>query len=401
MRSIISRRVLGGALGLLTIAAAAGAQSCRAEQRERDRQRDRDDRRFRSVSFNGWDDSDRPRLGISTGSGGMRDTLGLLVTSITPKSPAEQAGLEEGNRIASVNGTNLRLASGDVDDWEMQGIMQRRLTRELSKLKPGDEVELRVYANGQYKNVKVKTIDSEDLYPERSVYTTRSRIDDRPTLGLGLGSTGSRRDESVARRHGLQQRQPEAFGARGEGIDRDALVPRRHVADGQFSKKTDAIVQSCSIDLDPQSTQKRLLIGRYRSDDHSREIGIARQKPAHRVDKDVGALLLADAAKAADTVFSRQTAGRKKRFTINRRPVKVGVDTMMNHLRRNLQIRCCRNARGDHAVHAPHQPSADPGVMPLGRRCKDQRQRPTQRSQQQADDHFVIPPRVPDARPLP
>lgn len=140
-------------------------------------------------------DSPRAVIGVSTsGSASARDTLGLLVTSITPKSPAEKAGLEEGNRIASVNGTNLRLSAGDVDDWEMQGIMQRRLTRELSKLKPGDDVELRVWANGQYKTVHVKTVDSDDLYPSRNVLTARTRMDDRPTLGLGVGSTGSRRD---------------------------------------------------------------------------------------------------------------------------------------------------------------------------------------------------------------
>lgn len=148
----------------------------------------------RALSFD-RNDSPRAVIGVSTsGSASARDTLGLLVTSITPKSPAEKAGLEEGNRIASVNGTNLRLSAGDVDDWEMQGIMQRRLSRELSKLKPGDDVELRVWANGQYKTVHVKTVDSDDLYPSRNVLTARSRMDDRPTLGLGVGSTGSRRD---------------------------------------------------------------------------------------------------------------------------------------------------------------------------------------------------------------
>src|SRR5512146_652293 len=73
------------------------------------------------------DDSPRAAIGISTSSSASaRDTLGLLVTAITPKGPAEQAGLEEGNRIAAVNGTSLRLSAGDVGDWEMQGIMQRR-----------------------------------------------------------------------------------------------------------------------------------------------------------------------------------------------------------------------------------------------------------------------------------
>lgn len=174
------RKVTLSASALALVAASSGAQVATVTPRAYSIDRD---------------DSPRAVIGVSTsGSATVRDTLGLLVTSITPKSPAEKAGLEEGNRIASVNGTNLRLSAGDVDDWEMQGIMQRRLTRELSKLKPGDDVELRVWANGQYKTVRVKTADSDELYPERGLLGARMRLDDRPTLGLGVGSTGSRRD---------------------------------------------------------------------------------------------------------------------------------------------------------------------------------------------------------------
>ena len=170
-------RLSAGALAL--VASSAGAQVTNAAPRV-----------FRVERG----DSPRAVIGVSTsGSASKRDTLGLLITAITPKGPAEKAGLEEGNRIASVNGTNLRLSPNDVDDWEMQGIMQRRLTRELSKLKPGDDVELRVWAGGQYKTVHVKTAESEDVYTSVR-RRLRDDLDDRPTLGLGIGSTGSRRD---------------------------------------------------------------------------------------------------------------------------------------------------------------------------------------------------------------
>ena len=39
----------------------------------------------------------------------MRDTLGLLVTEVTSGEVAEKARIEEGDRLASVNGTDLRL----------------------------------------------------------------------------------------------------------------------------------------------------------------------------------------------------------------------------------------------------------------------------------------------------
>jgi predicted metalloprotease with PDZ domain len=140
----------------------------------------------------GGEDEDRAVIGVSTSSGGERDTLGLLITGVTPGGPAEQAGLEEGNRIAAINGVRLTLASADAGEPDMHGILSRRLTRELRKLKPGDNVELRVYDDGQFRNVRVKTIAATDLPGRRKV--REIDLDDRPVLGLGLGTSGSKRD---------------------------------------------------------------------------------------------------------------------------------------------------------------------------------------------------------------
>jgi S1-C subfamily serine protease len=136
---------------------------------------------------------DQPRavIGVGTTSGSTsRDTLGVLVSTVRPGSPADKAGIEEGNRIASINGVSLRLLPADVGDYQMAGIMSRRLSRELDKLKPGDEVDLRVYASGQMKSVKVKTVAPEDLYASSS----SRRNDERATLGLDLAVNGSSRD---------------------------------------------------------------------------------------------------------------------------------------------------------------------------------------------------------------
>ena len=133
----------------------------------------------------------RAVIGVSTtGAATARDTLGVLVSEVRSGSPAEKAGIEEGNRIAAVNGVSLKLAAADVGDEQMTGVLSRRLSRELEKLKPGDEVDLRVYANGQMKTVKVKTIAPADLYSD----ATARRSDDRPTLGLNLAINGSARD---------------------------------------------------------------------------------------------------------------------------------------------------------------------------------------------------------------
>jgi len=139
-----------------------------------------------------YDDRDRAAIGVTTSSGGMRDTLGLLVQSVTAGGPADKAGIEEGNRLVSVNGVSLRLSAADAGEGDMDGIANRRLIRELEKIKAGDEVEIRLWAGGQQKTVKVKTVAYEDL-PSRT-RTVRREIEDRPVIGLSLSATGSRRD---------------------------------------------------------------------------------------------------------------------------------------------------------------------------------------------------------------
>lgn len=141
-------------------------------------------------------DEHRAAIGVSTAATGtLRDTLGLMITSITKNSPAERAGLEEGNRLAAINGVSLRASAADIEDAELSGSLTRRLTRELGKAKPGDEVELRVYRDGRTQAIRVKTVDSDSLFRRRDILRmTRSEMEDRPALGFSIGSTGSRRD---------------------------------------------------------------------------------------------------------------------------------------------------------------------------------------------------------------
>jgi C-terminal processing protease CtpA/Prc len=139
-------------------------------------------------------DAEAPRVAIgvtTTSSARSRDTLGVLVTSVRPDSPADKAGVGEGDRIASINGVSLKLSPADVGADEMAGAMSRRLSRELEKLKVGDDVELRLYSNGQNKTVRVKTVSPEDLSDRP---TTRRRDSERASLGIGIGTTGSARD---------------------------------------------------------------------------------------------------------------------------------------------------------------------------------------------------------------
>ena len=186
------------------------------------------------------DDRDRAVIGITTSSGSARDTLGILIGSVQPGGPAEKAGLEEGNRIASINGVNLRLAVADVGDWDVSSALTRRFTREMGKLKAGDDVELRVYAGGgQFRSVKIKTVTYDSLY--RTTRRVRFDEDDRAVLGVSLGSSGSKRDTLGVLIIGLNDDGPAAKAGLEEGNRISAIgtvdlrVSREDAGDGMMA----------------------------------------------------------------------------------------------------------------------------------------------------------------------
>src|SRR4029078_1652100 len=101
---------------------------------------------------------ERATLGINLAvTGSPRDSIGVFVMSVEDGGPAAKAGIEEGSRIASVNGVDLRgKTSRDEEDYALRTSKVNRLHREIDRVKPGDDVDLRVYYNGQYRNLKVK-----------------------------------------------------------------------------------------------------------------------------------------------------------------------------------------------------------------------------------------------------
>lgn len=119
-----------------------------------------------NVMYIGKARGEGPAIGVETSSGSARDTLGVLVIGVTNNGPADKAGIEEGDRVATANGVDLRLNAADAGDHEMRGLMARRLARAVQKVKPGDPVELRVYHDGQYRTVKVTTVKASDLAVE-------------------------------------------------------------------------------------------------------------------------------------------------------------------------------------------------------------------------------------------
>lgn len=157
--------------------------------------RDDDDGRPRARVFRlGGQRGDRAVLGLNTAAAaGKRDTLGVFVESVTPGGPAEKAGIQEGDRIASLNGVSLKLSPEDAGEPDMGGLMTRRLRREMEKVKAGDAVTLQLWSGGRAKGVKVTTVAADSL-PMRFAVLDRASREDRPVIGLAVQTSGSRRD---------------------------------------------------------------------------------------------------------------------------------------------------------------------------------------------------------------
>ena len=103
-------------------------------------------------------------VGVSIGSAGnARDTLGLFVNSVTGGGPADKAGIIEGERIAAVNGIDVRVPREDVEDVQAASARVDRFVREVQKTEPGKTVALRVWGNGRYREVSVTVQRAEDL----------------------------------------------------------------------------------------------------------------------------------------------------------------------------------------------------------------------------------------------
>lgn len=114
----------------------------------------------------------RAALGIQlSATGTARDTLGVFVNAVTPKGPAETAGIVEGDRIVSINGVDLRVSAADVEDSYASGLPAHRLQREVAKLTPGARVNVRVYSGGRVRDVQVTAGRASDLMRSRGFFS--------------------------------------------------------------------------------------------------------------------------------------------------------------------------------------------------------------------------------------
>ena len=118
---------------------------------------------------------DRPMIGVTTNQESERaDTLGLLVEQVRRGSPADRAGLKDGDRIQRVNGVNLRADRADAGEADYDGVLNRRLSREIEKTEEGKSVELVVWSEGRARTISVT------LAPASAKLVARQRPTDPP-----------------------------------------------------------------------------------------------------------------------------------------------------------------------------------------------------------------------------
>lgn len=137
---------------------------------------------------------DRPMLGVTIATTSDRaDTLGLRIASVTTGSPADKAGLKEGDRLQSVNGVTLRADRADAGEEDSAELLTRRLQREVARVKEGEAVTLRVWSQGQTKTMSVVPAKSSTL-AESELPLWRGVDRERAVFGLSIASTGTPRD---------------------------------------------------------------------------------------------------------------------------------------------------------------------------------------------------------------
>jgi serine protease Do len=97
----------------------------------------------------------------------LKDSEGALVGDVTPKSPAEKAGLKSGDIIVEFNGKK-------VTD-------SRHLKLEVARIKPGESVSVKVLRNGSNKTIEV-TVRETPGTQELSKGDDRNDSEDTGTL---------------------------------------------------------------------------------------------------------------------------------------------------------------------------------------------------------------------------
>lgn len=172
-------------------------------------------------------------LGVSFSQrGSMRDTAGLLIIGLTSDGAAAKAGLNEGDRLISIDGIDLRVPAEDAGTPEGVEARISRLRRALDAARDSQPVRLEVLADGRRRTVSV--------VPTRErgwTFGTAARSD-----LADLNTTIQASVNLAGQRAALARGRAEMARATGEvqramaRVQRDGLLLRSGEMDGSWSR---------------------------------------------------------------------------------------------------------------------------------------------------------------------
>jgi cell division septum initiation protein DivIVA len=183
--------------------------------------------------------------------GSMRDTAGLLITSITSGGAADKAGLSEGDRIVSIDGVDLRVPEADAGSSDGVEARVARLRRTLDALKDSQSVRLDVLSDGRRRTV--------------SVVPTRER-----GFTIASGNLRDMTDEiraSVRANLGQSQARSEMSRERAELLrDRAEEVRERAQAEREFAREQAREQAQIQRDMAREQAQQQREMARVERD---------------------------------------------------------------------------------------------------------------------------------------
>ncbi|MCK9263849.1 MAG: DegQ family serine endoprotease [Deltaproteobacteria bacterium] len=142
---------------------------------------------------------------------GLNDTRGVLVSQVMPDTPAEKAGMKQGDVIVSLDGKPVDTSAS--------------LRNEVAMTVPGTAIKVGVIRDGKKMtlNVKVEKM-SEDML-------TSSRSEDLSNLGMSVATLNN----DLAKQYGFENES----GVVVTGVDQGSLAARTGIRPGMLIKEID------------------------------------------------------------------------------------------------------------------------------------------------------------------
>ena len=180
----------------------------------------------------------RARIGVgfNPDQSAEEDALGVVVSMVAENSPAEAAGLREGDVITAVQGLSLLLAlDGDMENGfdSDRSIPVQRLQALSGSLEPGDEVEVSYERDGQS---HISTLVAEAA-PSRAVRLELEGLPDR--IAERMRGFGEDREHGVIELHIGEE--DEINQDRGEGRRQIRILRRGGESDSSSRLSDDEV----------------------------------------------------------------------------------------------------------------------------------------------------------------